>query len=155
MGKYALLYRLGLTPWERYGPAAAASITAFLDREEAGRARPLGRALDLGCGRGQYTPQLAQRGWEAVGIDLVPSAIEATRRRAPGGVSYVVGDVTDLPTADLGTFDFFLDTGGGRGCLPRVGSARRRPRRNGRPGLADEPVSAAVVPAGPQGWAQE
>ncbi len=26
MGKYAVLYRFRVTPWERYGPAAAASI---------------------------------------------------------------------------------------------------------------------------------
>jgi len=31
--RYALAYRLGLTPWERYGKAAAASIGALLDRE--------------------------------------------------------------------------------------------------------------------------
>jgi hypothetical protein len=53
MANYARLYRFGITPWERYATAAAASIAALLDREEAGRSRPLGRALDLGCGRGQ------------------------------------------------------------------------------------------------------
>src|SRR3954470_3621405 len=47
---YALAYRLGFTPWERYARAAAASIAVLLDREEADRSRPLGRALDLGCG---------------------------------------------------------------------------------------------------------
>lgn len=53
MTNYARLYRFGITPWERYRTAAAASITALLDREEAERSCPLGRALDLGCGRGQ------------------------------------------------------------------------------------------------------
>ncbi|MGH3385233.1 MAG: methyltransferase domain-containing protein [Nocardioidaceae bacterium] len=33
--------------------------------------------MDLGCGRGQYTPELARRGWEAVGIDNIPRAIDA------------------------------------------------------------------------------
>jgi len=37
MMMYALLYRLGFTPWERYGAATAASFGALLDREEAGR----------------------------------------------------------------------------------------------------------------------
>ncbi|MGH3118058.1 MAG: methyltransferase domain-containing protein [Actinomycetes bacterium] len=73
MTGYALAYRLGFTPWERYGRAAAASIRVLLDREEAERSRPLGRAIDLGCGRGQYTPELARRGWEAVGVDNVPA----------------------------------------------------------------------------------
>ena len=59
MTTYARMYRFGITPWERYATAAAASIAARLDREETGRPRPLGRALDLGCGRGLYTPELA------------------------------------------------------------------------------------------------
>src|SRR6516164_1461139 len=83
MTNYARLYRFGFTPWERYGTAAAASIAALLDREETERSRPLGRALDLGCGRGQYTPELARRGWEAVGIDYVPAlALRRTHRAA-------------------------------------------------------------------------
>jgi SAM-dependent methyltransferase len=111
MPNYARMYRLGFTPWERYGQAAAASIAALLDREETGRSRPFGRALDLGCGRGQYTPELSRRGWEVVGIDYVPTAIETAKSRGVEGVTYVVGDVTDLPSANLGTFDFFLDIG--------------------------------------------
>jgi SAM-dependent methyltransferase len=121
MKRYALAYRLGLTPWERYGPAAAASIDALLDREEAGRRRPLGRALDLGCGRGQYTPDLARRGWEAVGVDNVPRAIDAANRKGVSGATFVVGDVTDLAPADLGTFDFFFDVG----CFQGLRSEQR------------------------------
>ncbi|TMR37828.1 class I SAM-dependent methyltransferase [Actinomadura geliboluensis] len=105
------MYRFGITPWERYGKAAGAGIAALLDREEADRSRPLGRALDLGCGRGQFTPELGRRGWQAVGIDYVPAAIEAARRKPAEGTTYVVGDVTDLAAADLGTFEFFLDIG--------------------------------------------
>ena len=113
MTNYARMYRFGITPWERYGTVAAASIAALLDREGTGRSRPLGRALDLGCGRGHYTPELARRGWEAVGIDYVPAAIEAAAAKSQGaaGLSYVVGDVTRLPSARLGTFGFFLDIG--------------------------------------------
>jgi len=50
----------------------------------------LGRALDLGCGRGQYTPELVRRGWEAVGIDYVPTAIEAAAASGQdvAGLSY-------------------------------------------------------------------
>lgn len=108
---YALLYRLGVTPWERYGAVTAASFAALLDREAAERSGPLGRALDLGCGRGQRTRELARKGWEALGIDNVPRAIEAAIRRGVPGATFVVGDVTDLTAADLGTFDFFLDSG--------------------------------------------
>ncbi|TDD80485.1 class I SAM-dependent methyltransferase [Actinomadura rubrisoli] len=115
------MYRLRLTPWERYGKAASASIAALLDREEAERSRPLGRALDLGCGRGQFTPDLACRGWEAVGVDYVPAAIEAAKSRDTKGATYLVGDVTDLRSADLGAFDFFLDIG----CFQGFGADQR------------------------------
>jgi SAM-dependent methyltransferase len=144
MGKYSLLYRFGVTPWERYGPAAAASIKAFLDREEVDRVRPLGRALDLGCGRGQYTPELARRGWEAVGVDVVPSAIETARRSAPDGVSYVVGDVTDLPAANLGTFDFFLDIG----CFQGLDAAGRDAMGQGVTTLANQEATLLMLAFG-------
>ena len=122
MTNYARMYRLGMTPWEKYGSAAAASISAVLDREEKDRYRPLGRALDLGCGRGQFTPELARRGWKAVGVDYVPAAVEAANSRGTEGVTYVVGDVTNLTEADLGHFDFFLDIG----CFQGLDADQRR-----------------------------
>ena len=36
MQSYALMYRLGIRPWERYGTAAAGTIGRMLDREEQG-----------------------------------------------------------------------------------------------------------------------
>ena len=129
---YALAYRLGITPWERYRTAAAASIGAVLDREEAERSRPLGRAIDLGCGRGQYTPELARRGWEALGIDNVPRAIDTANRRGISGATFVVGDVTDLASADLGKFDFFFDVG----CFQGLNSEQRLAEGRGVSALA-------------------
>lgn len=110
MPSYPLMYRLGMTPWERYGHAAAESIAAVLDRERAEANDPPGRALDLGCGRAQFTPELVRRGWTAVGVDIVPAAIEGARRIDPDGGRYEVGDVTDLAPS-LGQFDLFLDIG--------------------------------------------
>ncbi len=129
---YAAMYRLGYTPWERYGEAAAGSIAAHLDREEAERSRPLGRALDLGCGRGQYTPELVRRGWEVVGVDNVPRAIETARRRNLPGARFEVADVTDLDAAALGTFDFFLDIG----CFQHLGPEQRSAAGRGITALA-------------------
>lgn len=139
--RYSVMYRLGFTPWERYGAAAAGTIKALLDREEAERTRPLGRALDIGCGRGQYTPELARRGWSAVGVDVVPRAIAAARRRGGPGVAYVVGDVTDLVAADLGMFDFFLDVG----CFQGLNPAQRRAAARGVTALANPGATVLML----------
>ena len=120
MKRYAFAYRIGVTPWEKYGAAAAESIAALLDREEADRSRPLGRALDLGCRSRSVHPGAARRGWEAVGVDVVPRAVDAARQRDTGAATYVVGDVTSLPDS-LGTFDFFLDIG----CFQHFGADHR------------------------------
>jgi SAM-dependent methyltransferase len=150
MTNYARMYRFGFTPWERYGTVAAASIAALLDREEAGRSRPLGRALDLGCGRGQYTPELARRGWEAVGIDYVPAAIEAATAKSRGvdGLSYVVGDVTGLSSAGLGMFDFFLDVG----CFQGLDAGRRLSEGEGVSALANPGATLLMFSFGPSRW---
>jgi hypothetical protein len=145
MTNYARMYRFGITPWERYGKAAAASIAALLDREETERSGPLGRALDLGCGRGQYTPELARRGWQAVGIDYVPAAIEAAKRQGVHGVTYVVGDVTDLPTAKLGRFDFFLDIG----CFQGFNGEQRQAEGHGVTALANRQATLLMLAFGP------
>ena len=145
MTNYARMYRFGITPWERYGNAAAASIAVLLDREERERSRPLGRALDLGCGRGQYTPELARRGWQAVGIDNVPAAIEAAKRKGTSGATYVVGDVTDLPAADLGRFDFFLDVG----CFQGLDGERRDAEGRGVTTLANPDATLLMLAFGP------
>jgi SAM-dependent methyltransferase len=145
MTKYASMYRFGITPWERYGIAAAASIATLLDREENERSGALGRALDLGCGRGQYTPELARRGWQAVGLDIVPAAIEAARRRATHGAVYVVGDVTNLRSAGLGTFDFFFDVG----CFQGLNAAQRDAEGRGVTALANPEATLLMLAFGP------
>jgi len=145
MQNYPLMYRLGITPWEGYGRAASASVATMLDREESERTRPLGRALDLGCGRGQYTPELARRGWEATGVDVVPAAIEAARSKAPDGVSYVVGDATDLDASALGTFDLFFDVG----CFQGFGGRQRRAVGSSLTRLANPGATVLMLAFGP------
>lgn len=145
MTNYARMYRFGFTPWERYGQAAAESIAARLDREKAGCDRPLGRALDLGCGRGQYTPELARRGWEAVGIDYVPAAVEAARSQRDDGVTYVVGDVIDLPSAGLDRFDLFLDIG----CFQGFDRDQRLGEGKGVTALANPGATLLMLAFGP------
>ncbi|MEE6286524.1 class I SAM-dependent methyltransferase [Georgenia sp. MJ173] len=142
---YHRMYRFGMTPWEGYRSAAGSSIDALLDREVAGRTPPLGRALDIGCGRGQYTPELAQRGWQAVGLDYVPLAIDAARRRGPADVTYVVGDATKLEPIGLGRFDLFLDVG----CFQGFDADQRRAEGRGVTALAEPGATLLMLAFGP------
>jgi hypothetical protein len=71
---YARMYRFGITPWERYRTTATASISTLLDREEAERSRPFGRAPDLGCGRWSEAHrrrevETAFAGWEMLAVE--------------------------------------------------------------------------------------
>ncbi|GCD92701.1 class I SAM-dependent methyltransferase [Embleya hyalina] len=145
MTNYARMYRFGMTPWESYGKASGDSISAVIAREDVDRPRPLGRALDLGCGRGRFTPELARRGWQAVGVDYVPAAIEAARQRGDEGVTYVVGDVTDLGSGDLGTFDLFLDIG----CFQGFDADERQAVGRGVTALAEPDATLLILAFGP------
>src|SRR5688572_1375909 len=57
------------------------------------------RAVDLGAGTGIFTRMLAQRGWEAVGVE--PNAAMRDAAISAGGARYVDGsaEATGLPDA--------------------------------------------------------
>ncbi|MUL41799.1 class I SAM-dependent methyltransferase [Streptomonospora sp. PA3] len=139
------MYRFGITPWERYGPVAGARLGALLDREVRQRPDGPARALDIGCGRGGFTPELARRGWEAVGVDVVPQAIEAARNKGPAEVSYVVGDATDLESAGLGVFDLFIDIG----CFQGLDARQRAAAGRGVTALAAPGAVLLMLAFGP------
>lgn len=145
MSSYAWMYRLGLTPWEGYGRVAGASVAEHLDLERAAAGEPPGRALDLGCGRAQFTPELVRRGWAAVGIDIVPAAIEAARSAGPDGATYVVGDVTSLAGSGLGRFDLFLHVG----CFQGFDAAGRASVGRGVTALANPGARVLMLAFGP------
>lgn len=110
---YRFLYRVGFTPWEQDSATVAPQFSTLLAAEEARREPPYGPALDLGCGTGRWSVELARRGWQVVGIDAVPKAIQAARRRAQSAgvdVAFFEGDVTALRSAGVGSgFSFLLD----------------------------------------------
>ncbi len=102
-----MAYAIGFTPWEAAAthPVAAKQIAEMFDREEGERLPPFGRALDLGCGRGHWSIQLARRGWDVTGIDLVANAIAEARGRAEKAgvrVTFVEGDLVTLREAGVG-----------------------------------------------------
>jgi SAM-dependent methyltransferase len=131
---YQLAYRLGLTPWERAGQGGSEQLATLLDHEERDRPAHLARALDLGCGTGSHTIELARRGWDATGVDTVGHALTKARRRPEAErAQFVLGDVTDLGAADLkGDIDFFLDIG----CFHGLTDDQRHAQARGITGLA-------------------
>src|SRR5919197_3214924 len=61
-------------------------------------------ALDAGTGAGTLALALAPLVRDVVGVDIVPELLERAREGAPDNVTFVEGDVTNLPF-DSGTFD--------------------------------------------------
>jgi SAM-dependent methyltransferase len=115
-GAYRLLYRVGLTPWEKMAQLPAAQqVSRLFDREEARRQPPFGRALDLGCGSGIWTVELAARGWQVTGVDFVPKALRRARERAENAgveLRLVEADVTALSAAGVGSdYELLIDFG--------------------------------------------
>ena len=114
---YQLAYRIGFHPWEDLAehPPFATKLLELVAREEKGGEPPYGTALDLGCGSAVWGVQLAQRGWEVTGVDIVEKALRRARERIDdAGVQMrlVHGDVTALRQTGVGSgFQLVVDTG--------------------------------------------
>ncbi len=71
-------YASDFLPWDSGVP------DAMLIEVVAAGAAPIGRALDVGCGTGTNALWLAQRGYDVLGVDVAPRAIErASAKLAP------------------------------------------------------------------------
>jgi ubiquinone/menaquinone biosynthesis C-methylase UbiE len=93
-------------PWDIGAPQPV-----FARLADAGGLR--GRVLDVGCGTGEHALLAAERGCEAVGIDVAPTAIAQARAKAQDRglpVRFVLGDVLALPTLVDGLFDTVIDS---------------------------------------------
>jgi SAM-dependent methyltransferase len=113
---YKVAYEVGFTPWEAlldHRPFASALLD-LVAREESGPA-PFGRALDLGTGSGTWAVELAKRGWDVTGVDMVPKALRRAEERAAAAgvhVRFLRGDVTRLEESQIGSrYRLLLDTG--------------------------------------------
>jgi len=115
---YPLLYRLGITPWNR-DAVPTRLVEVVSERTSAGR------APDLGCGTGRDAVYLAEHGW----------TVTAGRRRQAGvdGAREIAAcrrvrqldppDVTQLDALGLEDgFDFVLD----RGCFDGLSNRERQ-----------------------------
>lgn len=100
----------------------ASAEMAWTERTEAevNRAlqmlRPQGgeRVLDMACGSGRHSLELARQGFSVVGVDISPELIEIARSEAegqPGEVSFVQCDLRELDFED--EFDIVLNLNDG------------------------------------------
>jgi SAM-dependent methyltransferase len=104
-------YVQGFLPWDTSEPDPV-----LVEYVESHGVAP-GRALDIGCGTGTNARWLASRGFDVLGVDVAPRAIEMAIEKLAaeslaGRVRFAVGDfLATLP--DGGPFDFVFD----RGCF--------------------------------------
>lgn len=99
-------YTSGHAPWVVDGPQPA--IAELVER---GLVR--GRVLDVGCGTGEHTIHLASLGYDVLGVDLSPEAVERARANAARrGVAarFEVADVLRLAGRYDGRYDTVLDS---------------------------------------------
>lgn len=99
----------GTPPWDVGHPQPA-----FQALIQSGEIKP-GRALDIGCGRGENAIMLAMNGCDVTGIDLAEDAIsdakaKAIERRVK--VNFAVGNVLQMDRLlEEGEFDIVIDSG--------------------------------------------
>lgn len=129
-----------------------------VDRERIGRwaAAIDGRILDAGCGPGQWTAFLADRGHDIEGIDLVPEFIDHASSRFPH-VPFRVASLADTgvaPGAFSGVLAWYSVIHADPHELPSLLAAARRVVRDGGglllgffDGVDGEPFSHAVTTA--------
>lgn len=80
-----------LTPLEQHAVAAFAEMVMGVD--------PAGRVVDIGCGTGHVTAELARRGLEVVGIDSSEAMLRIARRSHPD-VEFRRGDAVFSPLSE-------------------------------------------------------
>ncbi len=100
-------YAQNFLPWDTGHPDPL--LAAFV---ESGRVGP-GRALEIGCGTGTNALWLAGRGFDVLGVDVAPLAVEKARAKQAGAPSCRFEVLDFLAAAPSGPFDFIFD----RGCF--------------------------------------
>lgn len=145
---YRLAYRLGLTPWEQAGAGFGPQLSALLETEEGHADGPHGKALDVGCGSGDHSIELAQRGWQVTGVDFVPAAIEKARAKAAAAgveVSFVEGDATRLAQSAGTGYRLLLDIG----CFHGLKDDQRADYAKGASAVTDAGGTLLIFAFGP------
>lgn len=98
----------GKVPWATGG--ANSALVSWLNAEAAGRVRPGSRAAVVGCGLGDDVIELINRGYDAIGFDLSPTAVDWARSRFPGQASaFCVCDLLTPPTRFRHRFELVVE----------------------------------------------
>ena len=110
---YDTLYRFG-APWE--GPAREELVHLVRSGRLTPDTHPPGRAIDLGCGSGSNAIFLADHGFDVVGVDFSPVALQKAKITATGKpgrrIRFIRADLTAPEIPDLpGPFDLLVDYG--------------------------------------------
>ena len=98
-GRYELLNTIMTAGLHRLWSRAAVGATGL---------GPGGRALDLACGTGSLTRELAKRvgpGGYVLGVDFSREMLRAAQARPAPNIEYRLGDATDLEDVPSGAFD--------------------------------------------------
>lgn len=108
--RFSGAYQRGDAPWDIGRPQPE-----FVSLVDSGRL-PVGRVLDVGCGRGDNALFFAERGADVVGVDAVASAIDSARTKAAERdlterACFVVGDVLECMAGGDARFDLVIDSG--------------------------------------------
>ncbi len=104
----AALGDLSKVPWAegRANPA----LVSWLNAEAGGRVRPGSRAVVVGCGVGDDVIELLNRGYDAIGFDISPAAVDWARSRFPGqGNAFCACDLLAPPTRFRHRFELVVE----------------------------------------------
>jgi SAM-dependent methyltransferase len=126
-------YAAGELPWDTGEPEPL--LVEFIT---SGRIQPT-RTLEIGAGTGTNAIWLAERGFEVLGVDVAPIAVEQAKKKLIGRDLPCCFVVLDILTDALegGPFEFVFD----RGCFHVFDEAAERARFAAR-------VAAALAPGG-------
>ena len=74
------MYQTGATVWDQNTPDGH-----LVSLVEQGKVKPC-MTIDIGCGRGNESLYLAQKGFQVIGMDISPVAIAQAKERIPSGI---------------------------------------------------------------------